>query len=285
MCEQQKFSVSWALTTACNYKCSYCYRYTQDKTVSLKIAKKIIDRLYTWGCRKISLAGGEPLLWHSKEKVAELVNYIKHKGMITEIITNGFFLKKSDLDYLKDFLDILTIDIDTLDIPEQVKLGRPESHIENAIILHNHAKSLGIKIKTNTVATSLNCENVKKMCGFIKQMEYYRWKIYQFMPVKEFTEVNSNLIVNDSEFEKLRDYIEEEMKSSKIQLVLENNKQMASSYINISPSGLIHTNQINNNDEILKKEIGNVLDLELQDILNYQHFDRKKFFYYHSIIA
>jgi len=94
MCEQKNFSVSWGLTTSCNYKCSYCYRYTQDKTVSLEIAKKITDRLYTWSCRKISLAGGEPLLWHSKEKVAELVNYIKHKGMITEIITNGFFFKK-----------------------------------------------------------------------------------------------------------------------------------------------------------------------------------------------
>jgi len=166
MNQQSNFSASWSLTTACNYKCKYCYRYTSGKLSSYEEAKGITDKLYSWGCRKLSLAGGEPMLWHSKAEVIDLIRYLKLKGIKTELITNGSYLTTSDLDNFKDVLDILTIDIDTLNNAEQVLLGRPVSHLSHALSLHHYARKSGMKIKLNTVVTSINLVSIREMCEF-----------------------------------------------------------------------------------------------------------------------
>jgi MoaA/NifB/PqqE/SkfB family radical SAM enzyme len=281
--EKEKFGVSWALTTACNYKCSYCYRYCRDKIVSEEKGRRLIDHLFIMGCRKISLAGGEPFLWHSKQAVLDLLMYIKSKGMVTEVITNGSYLTETDIAKIADYLDILTIDIDCLDPIVQTKLGRPKNHISHSLRLFDEAKKQGVLIKTNSVATALNMHLVEEMTDFIRYNGFYKWKIYQFMPVIGLSDKANDLIVNQKDFNVLEKTITKNMVGSSTKLVIENNEQMSNSYVNISPSGIVHTNEIYKDGLLLNLEIGNIFDMDIEDIYNHYSFDKDKFLKYHTV--
>ncbi len=277
------FGASWALTTRCNYQCSYCYRYKNDLELDLISAKRLIDKLYEMGCRKLSLAGGEPLLWNSKEDLIELIAYIKNKGMISELITNGYFLKETDLLKLSSSLDILTIDIDCLDKNIQTKLGRNTHHFSKADRLFRYAQNIGIKIKTNTVVTATNKDEILELQKYILKNNFYKWKIYQFLPIIGFSAHKKELIVFNSDFNQLSKEITEKMLHSTTKLVIENNEQMSSSYINISPSGKMHTNEKLKNGLIKKHELGNIIDLNLDQITENEFFDEELFLKYHKI--
>jgi len=278
-----RFSASWSITSVCNYDCLYCYRYRDEKILEVNEAYQIVDRLYELGCRKLSLAGGEPLCWHSKNAVFDLVSHIKSKGMLTELITNGWFLEKGDLDVLKGRLDILTIDVDSLCDQIQFQLGRPVGHIARAKRLHLYAKKLGMKIKMNTVVTSVNFDCIPEMCNYVREAGFYRWKIYQFMPILDFSEKERSLIVDKNAFEALRKEIEHEMENGAVSLVTENNRQMADSYMNINPQGVIHTNRIRNKEQIIKYEIGKVSEVGLEKMFSHFAFDEDKFLRYHQM--
>jgi len=277
------FGASWALTSACNYACTYCYKYDNIPLVSQQDACMIVDRLYNMGCRKLSLAGGEPLLWHSKPAVFALIKYMKGKGIKTELITNGMYLKPVDLILLQNKLDILTIDIDSLDVSIQKKMGRPEEHVSRSIELFNYAKELGMQIKTNTVVTSDNVDYVEGMIDFIKSNGFYKWKVYQFMPIEKFTDNRKELVVKKDRFEALRNKLEKGMQNSGIKFIMESNDQMADSYININPEGTVHTNELTSTGILKKHEIGNIQTLNIEQIFNHFYFDKEKFFHYHKI--
>jgi len=278
------FGASWALTTRCNYKCTYCYRYKEDKIVDFYQAKKIIDHLYSMGCRKLSLAGGEPLLWDSKESLFKLISYIKKKGITTELITNGYYLEEVDLIRLSCTLDVLTIDIDCLDNNIQYKLGRGTDHFSKSDKLFRFAQNMGIKTKTNTVVTAINKDEIVGLQSYIEKNEFYKWKIYQFLPIIDFSAHRNDLVVSNSDFEQISRDVREKMQCSTTKLVIENNQQMSSSYINISPSGKMHTNEALGNGLIKKHELGNILDLSLSKIVDNTFFDEELFLKYHQII-
>lgn len=277
------FGASWAITSACNYKCEYCYRHKNNKTVNPCQAKVIIDKLYSMGCRKLSLSGGEPLLWYSKEKVIDLLNYIKNKGIITEIITNGYYLKASDFSELSKCLDVFTIDVDSINSDIQVNLGRPANHFDNAKILYKEARKYGIKIKLNTVVTSLNQDYILDMADFVKDNGFYKWKLYQFMPIMGFTDEKKHLLLDKQKFSSLMTKLKNSMLGSGTWIVTENNDEMAGSYINIDQRGCVFTNQIMDNGLLKQHNLGNVMDLSIDKIMRNEHFDRSNFIKFHEI--
>ena len=93
-------------------KCFYCYAEDilnkQDvQEFSLEDLKDIIDQVYESGCRWINILGGEPLL---RNDIEELIDYMKQKGMLVEMTTNGYFIKKR-ISALKK-IDHLAISLD-----------------------------------------------------------------------------------------------------------------------------------------------------------------------------
>src|SRR5437899_5959567 len=74
----------------CNLACTYCNEYDDySKGVPLDEMKRRIDHLARLGTSIISFSGGEPLL---HEDLDDLIRYIRRKGAIAGMITNGFLL-------------------------------------------------------------------------------------------------------------------------------------------------------------------------------------------------
>jgi len=93
---QEKFipSVNFHLWEPCNMRCKFCFATFQDVKQSIlpkghlpkKEAIEVVKKLAIYGFKKITFAGGEPLLcpW-----LPDLMKTAKELGMTTMIVTNG----------------------------------------------------------------------------------------------------------------------------------------------------------------------------------------------------
>ena len=80
------------ITRRCNLSCGYCFEYDKtSKPVPLAELKARIDHLAVLRSVFVTLTGGESLM---HPQAAELVAYVKQKGMTPFLNTNGYLLTK-----------------------------------------------------------------------------------------------------------------------------------------------------------------------------------------------
>jgi sulfatase maturation enzyme AslB (radical SAM superfamily) len=91
-------NVMFELTYNCSEKCIHCFNpgaTRNDREISkrgdrieleLDDYRRIIDELYDLGLTKACLSGGDPF---SKPIAWEIIDYLYHKGIATDIFTNG----------------------------------------------------------------------------------------------------------------------------------------------------------------------------------------------------
>lgn len=88
-------SGSLELTYRCNIKCQHCYvthcqpDYSDQKELTLKEIQAIIDQVVDEGCLWFLLTGGEPLM---RPDFLEIYQYLKRKGLLVSLFTNGTLL-------------------------------------------------------------------------------------------------------------------------------------------------------------------------------------------------
>ncbi len=106
------------ITTHCNLRCPGCYRGCdrddiQREHISLQKIKSTIDKMQQLrNCQIISISGGEPLLY---PELGAVIQYIRQRGMIPFVHTNGILLNRALLLELRSKgLGGLIIRIDSL---------------------------------------------------------------------------------------------------------------------------------------------------------------------------
>jgi MoaA/NifB/PqqE/SkfB family radical SAM enzyme len=102
----------------CNLSCAYCNEYDDySKPVPIETMKQRIDDLHRLGTTIVTISGGEPILHPDLD---ELISYIRSKGIITGMITNGYLLTAERIQRLnRAGLDHMQISIDNL-MPDDV---------------------------------------------------------------------------------------------------------------------------------------------------------------------
>lgn len=110
-------SINLDLTTACNFRCSFCVDMkilNNGKPFSLSQIFKTMDTLCNHGLKSVLLiGGGEPTLYHG---FASVVHYLKEKKLQVGVVTNGAALNRiievsdflGDGDWIRVSLDAAT---------------------------------------------------------------------------------------------------------------------------------------------------------------------------------
>jgi MoaA/NifB/PqqE/SkfB family radical SAM enzyme len=98
-------------TRKCNLSCTYCNEYDNfSKQVPTEEMTRRIDKLAALGTNIVSMSGGEPLL-HTE--LDTLITRVRHHGMISGMITNGYLLVADRIKRLNDAgLEHMQISID-----------------------------------------------------------------------------------------------------------------------------------------------------------------------------
>lgn len=217
-------------------KCKFCYATFEDMHVEMlpeKEAEIIILKLRNAGLKKITFAGGEPLLYRSLQNV---IKFSKSLGLTTSIITNGSLLTYRWLGEMFPYLDWVGISIDSLDSHTQEKIGRVSQKPVNYYQLIDEINSLGYRLKINTVVNAYNWR--EDMNDLIRYSKPDRWKVFQALRIegqndKQFDEIK----VSDEQF---LTFISRH--SENACLVSESNELMTGSYLLIDPLGRLFEN-------------------------------------------
>lgn len=84
------YSVTWNVTSACNFACKHCYvPEPNQQDLSTGEAKDLLDQLADFGVEELYMSGGEPLL---REDLFDLAGRAVNLGLHTDVITNGWLV-------------------------------------------------------------------------------------------------------------------------------------------------------------------------------------------------
>ena len=242
-------SVNFHFWQPCNMRCGFCFAQFLDVKDSI-LPKGHLERedciavvrlIAEAGFEKINFAGGEPTLcpW-----LPDLLRTARAGGMTASIVTNGAKITGEWLDAVSEWLDWLTLSVDTVDPERNLRSGRTTTAgplgEPDYLQIVNLVKARGIRLKINTVVSADNYDD--DLTGFVREARPERWKIFQALPVAGQNDTGiARAAVTDAQFDA---YIRRHrtMAADGITLAPEGNDLMRGSYLMIDPAGRFFDN-------------------------------------------
>lgn len=264
------YSICWNIESECNEHCKFCYR-KHCKNNTLNENKKIFDNISQLEIDKITLCGGEPLLY---KPLFELIHYMKEKrpSIKLSITTNGMLVDNQMLEKIVDNFDNISFSIDSSDAKINESIGRGILHLSKVLSLLEKCNNR-IKIKINTVANQMNKEDLNNIYRLISKYNIDRWKIFRFYPIRTGKDYKDMFFLNDVESQEIEKFIEKLNRTSKIKIHYNDFTEFTTSYFNIYPDGSLENSKEENIGNLLYQNVFDILELYKEELQN--HYLRK----------
>ncbi len=259
-------TVNWHVWKSCNYSCKFCFsRFGEIRSRLTRQEAMLIPRmLKEVGVIKLNFAGGEPTLC---PYLPELIRESKRVGLVTSMVTNASRITNEYLESLAGYLDWIAISIDSPDERTEMLLGRGNGrHVTYAIKVALTAKKLGIKLKINTVVTSLNWQD--DFSELLALLQPERWKVFQILRIDGQNDDHfSQLSITEEQF---LNFVN---RHRRFNPVPENNDAMIDSYVMLDPRGHFYQNSMGR----LVYSKHSILEVGVLDALAEVGWDQEKF--------
>lgn len=258
-----KYSISWVLTNKCNRNCKFCFKkLCEDK--SLEENKKIFDNFSQINIKKLTISGGEPLLYKG---FYELIEYIKtKKGIKLNLITNASLINENNVDFLLKYFNKITISLDSINGDTLDKMGRGANHIDfvdKVLKLLNNK----IKIKITTLVTKQNFAELEEIYNYLQNYNICEWKLLSFYPLRRGERYKSLFMINKTEKLKLLSIIENLKAKSEFPIRTNSVDDIAVTNLNVYPNGSV--------ENCMDEDIGNLSSQSIFEILKKKrHYDK-----------
>jgi len=155
----------WSLTENCNLQCSYCYGLFGKQSyqnLSACEAIRLIDEFDRIGVKRITILGGEPLLYNEIDAV---VDALCKRNISCSILTNAT-LAVEHIDILKK-VDEVGLSLDGS--PPVHDRIRGEGNFDDIIRTIKALKSIGKKIVVTYTLFSENIQELEFVLEFVKK--------------------------------------------------------------------------------------------------------------------
>ena len=132
-----------------------------------------------------------------------LLKRAKQSGINNKLITNGMLLAQNDeIKEICNYLDSLTLSIDSTNNETNAELGRGINHYDNIKTILDYVKDKELKLNINTVVSKKNINQLDELGNFLNKYNISSWRVFQFMPLRETAEKNKEQFeISDAEFE------------------------------------------------------------------------------------
>ena len=157
--------LSYAVTDHCNGRCVYCHiPRTPVNELDFESIEKIFKQMAKAGLWRVSLTGGEPLLY---KNFPQLVDLLKGLGFWISVNTNGDLVKKQIDSLLK--VDAVAVSIDG---PKSVhNATRGEGSFEKAAIGLRNLFYRGVQARMVTVLNNINVNHIDEIISTAEDMD------------------------------------------------------------------------------------------------------------------
>ena len=270
---QKPISVNWHFWPWCNMKCKFCFATFNDvkKILPKKLALKVPSMLKEAGTEKLTFVGGEPML---SPYIGELLVEAKNQELLTKIVSNGTGFTESFLNKYSSYIDQVSLSIDSSINEICRRLGRGIGfHVDNIILTSKLLKKYKISLQINTTVTRLTIN--EDMHSLLDELNPFRWKVFQVLPVKGQNDGIEKLLISNSEFQKFK-----QTHLDLSYVVFEDNTLMTGSYIMLDPIGRFFDNTTGKH--LYSESIFNVGVLEAFSQITWkiERFHQRDGFYY-----
>lgn len=158
------------VTSHCNLNCRHCY--IKDNSIKDELTYdeycRIIDELADAGCLWLTFTGGEPF---TRKDFLDIYTYVKRKGFIVVIFTNGTLITPEIADYLKEskpfYLEISLYGMSRETYKDVTGSADNYDRCMEAISLFRDRKVL---FRLKTVLIKETNHEIFKMKGFAKKL-------------------------------------------------------------------------------------------------------------------
>lgn len=174
----------WEITLACCFSCKYCGSgvtggKARENELTTAECLNVADQLADLGCERVSMIGGEVFM---RKDWKQIVDRLVARGVIVNIITNGFIFNEKLLKELKGAgIESVSVSIDG---PKEVHdKYRQQGSYDRAIKAIETLTAAGIP---TSVISTLNSENVKYLDKFIEELKHYNifaWQLQACSPM------------------------------------------------------------------------------------------------------
>lgn len=178
-------------------KCKFCYvSFFNQKLDDFSL--EIIKHAKNLNFNVITFSGGDPF---SKKNFRKACMEAKQLGMLTHVDTNALAIKKHDLKFIDENIDILGISLDGIESTHDNLRESKNSFKKAALIIQELKKSKTV-IKINTVLTKENLNSLEGLSNFIdKNPQISIWSIYQFFPLDAANTHKEKYLISNEEFD------------------------------------------------------------------------------------
>ena len=147
--------------------------------------------------------GGEALLYPN---IDNLMKIARENGIKNKLITNGSVLAHNqNAREILNYLDTLTLSLDTIDDTTNEELGRGRKHFEEVKTILDYVQDQKLKVNINTVVSRKNINQIYELGEFLNNYQINMWKFFKFMPLRETAEKNKNQFeISNEEFENIK---------------------------------------------------------------------------------
>lgn len=190
------------ITRTCNQNCRFCSNPSTGSVMSLKFAKRLIDRYVRNKYAGVIISGGEPT---THPKLAEILAYAGMKNLPSRIITNGQLT--SDRRYLNSLvgsgLDHMGVSVYSSDSRMQAFLTGNKPSLTNIRKTLENAGKIGVRTDIHTTINHYNAGSLSKIITWIiRAYPFVRHFIYNNLdPLMNRAAGNPDTIPRLGEFE------------------------------------------------------------------------------------
>ncbi len=226
--------VCWNITSKCNRKCKYCFKFDRED-LSLEKNKKILEELHKMGVMKITWSGGEPFLY---KNLQVLLKQAKELGISNFVNTNLTTITLDNLYEKIQFLDRLIISLDFIKDDLNEKYGIGKNYCRHVFSVLEKIKKIkpNIEIQLNTVLFSGNVHRVDELYEAISEFNIDCWKIIRFLPIRGCAyQKEKELSITSEQFNKVKEKYTN--KNSNFDIVIHGFSEMNERHIIVLSSG------------------------------------------------
>ena len=201
-------TVYWISTQACSLRCTYCYQeatVARPRELTTEEAEDLVDQVVEAGAQTLVLTGGEPFV---RRDLLQIARRSKNLGLRTTVISNGDYIKSTNVREISEIFDVVTISLDHM-IPEHHEKHRGKGSWQRALNAIDLLLEAGARVDINSTMSQAGLQDLRELLRLKQTRKIGLHKIVPQFPMGRASAHRDDEL-STSELLRFSDYLRQE---------------------------------------------------------------------------
>lgn len=191
--------VNWGIYNRCPLVCVGCYNIFNSRTLPLRNAMMVAEKLVAAGVEELVISGGDPLEW---DDILTFVDHAYHCGLRVAIDTVGYSLTAEMAEALRGKITYLGLPVDgsAQEVIAGFRKGKNDLfvRIRHALELCSEYE---IAVKVNTTVTAGNIDDMEDVAQMLCQYgSIVSWSMFQWWDLRATPALTARMQIETTRF-------------------------------------------------------------------------------------